>query len=220
MPLRPPPSTARVRPARAPLPAGTALWRVHHGTRSADTFNPVPADGQFGGGRFDATRDDPYPFLYVGFRPETALLEALVRSVPFNERGVRHLRRAALAGLVVSSLRTTADLTLVSLRDSADLAAACQDEWLVTADPPDYPQTRRWGHWLRERADWGQGLLWPSRRDLGNPTAVLFGDRTPAGTLKPGDEPPVRLDDAVGAAWLNARLDPFRVRVRPPRDGR
>ncbi|TDC70793.1 RES domain-containing protein [Actinomadura sp. GC306] len=218
MPPTPPPATAQVDPARAALPAGTVLWRVHRGTRSAETFNPVPADGQFGGGRFDATRDDPYPFLYAGFRPETALLESLVRSVPFNERGVRHLRRAALTGLVLSSVRTTADLDLISLRDSAELAAACQDEWLVTADPPEYPRTRRWGHWLRDRADWGQGLIWPSRRDLGNPAAVLFGDRTPPGLLKPGDEQPLPLDDAAGAAHLNALLAPFRIHVRPPRN--
>jgi hypothetical protein len=217
VPFAPPPLTARSTPASHVLPEGTLLWRVHRHTRSPGTFKAVASDGHFGGGRFDSTRDDPYPYLYVALRPETALLETLVRSIPFNEHGARYLRRAALTDLAVSSVRTTKELTLVSLLTGADLAAACQDEWLVTADPAEYAQTRRWGHWLRERADWGQGLIWPSRRDIGSPTAILFGDRVPEAALVPSDELPIRIDDRRGAAWLNRTLAPYRIQVKPPR---
>jgi hypothetical protein len=199
------------------MTSGTRLWRVYRRTRAATAFKPVPADRHFGGGRFDGTPDAPYAYFYAALNPETALLEALVRSIPFNHRGVRYLRRAALAELSVSAVETTADLKLISLLTTADLAASCQDEWLVQADPPEYPQTRRWGHWLREQAPWGQGLIWPSRRDIGRSTVVLFGDRTPPGLLTPVAGTTVDLDDADGARWLNATLAPYRVQVKPPR---
>ena len=217
MPFAPPPLSVKSAPARTKLSAGTVLWRVHRHTRSPGSFKPVPSDGHFGGGRFDSTPDDPYPYLYVALHPETALLETLVRGIPFDERGTRYLRRAALTDLAVSSVETTEDLTLISLLTSADLAAACQDEWLVTADPPEYAQTRRWAHWLRDRAPWSQGMVWPSRRDLGRSTVLLFGDRVPAAVLRPTADPAIRLDDAAGAFWLNRTLAPYRINVKPPR---
>ncbi|HEU5030426.1 MAG TPA: RES family NAD+ phosphorylase [Spirillospora sp.] len=217
MPPAPPPVTARSTPTATVLEAGTRLWRVHRRTRAATDFKAVPSDGQFGGGRFDGTRDDPYPFWYAALHAETALLEALVRGIPFDHRGVRYLRRAALAELAISAVDVAADLKLISLLTTADLAASCQDEWLIHADPPQYPQTRRWGHWLRERAPWGQGLVWPSRRDIGRPTTLLFGDRVPAEALASVPEATVALDDAAGARWLNERLAPYRVQVKAPR---
>jgi hypothetical protein len=225
VPFAPPPTKASATPNRGELPAGNRLWRVHRATRSAVEFKPKPADPHFGGGRFDSIPENPgdpppYPYLYVAQWPETALLETLVRGIAFDDRGVRSLRRAALADLVISAVDTTAPLTLISLLSTADLAAACQDEWLVQADPPEYPQTRRWAKWLRGQAPWAQGLVWPSRRDIGRSTAVLFGDRIPADALDPVVGGRVRLDDADGARWLNERLVPYRIRVKPPRSMR
>ncbi|MFE9102373.1 RES family NAD+ phosphorylase [Actinomadura geliboluensis] len=221
MPFTAPPTAARTTPNRAVLPAGTRLWRVHRGTRAPGDFKPVPADPHFGGGRFDSIPgDDEYPYLYAAPDPRTALLETLVRSIPFDDRGVRYLRRAALAGMVISAVESTSDLALISLLTSADLAAACQDEWLIHAEPHEYPQTRRWARWLRGHAPWGQGLLWPSRRDIGRPSAMLFGDRVDPGGLAPVPGPAVALDDAAGARWLNEQLAPYRIRVKPPRSPR
>lgn len=221
MPFTAPPTAAKTTPNRTVLPAGTRLWRVHRGTRGPGDFKPVPADPHFGGGRFDSIPgDDEYPYLYAAPDPRTALLETLVRSIPFDDRGVRYLRRAALAGMVISAVESTSDLALISLLTSADLAAACQDEWLIHAEPHEYPQTRRWARWLRGHAPWGQGLLWPSRRDIGRPSAMLFGDRVDPGELAPVPGSTVALDDAAGARRLNEQLAPYRIRVKPPRSAR
>jgi RES domain len=216
VPSTQPPTTSRWSSNRTVLPAGSTLWRVHRRTRSAADFKPVVSDRHFGGGRFDSTPDDPYPFLYVALRQETALLETLVRGIPFDSRGLRYLRRAALSGLCISAVETTTELTLISLLSAADLAASCQDEWLVHADPSEYAKTRRWGHWLRTRSPWGQGLIWQSRRDLGEPTSMLFGDRAGPAPLLPVPGSAIDLDGVDGAAWLNNVLGPYRIQVKAP----
>lgn len=215
MPPVPPPSSP-VAPHRAVLPADTVLWRVHRQTRPVMAFNPVAVDPLFGGGRFDATSADSYPYLYAAPEVETALLETLVRGIPFDEKGRRHIRRVAIKGMRVSALRPGRDLTLVALRTHVDLAAVCQDEWLVHADPDSYPQTRHWAHWLRAQAPWADGFVWPSRRDLGRESVILFGDRCAAGELREVPGSAVDLDDRDGADWLNRRLDPYNIRLRPP----
>ncbi len=198
MPLAPPPATARVSPNPLTLAAGTSLWRVHRKHRPSEEFKTRESDPHFGGGQFDAIAGDPYPYLYASLAPETALLETLVRSVPFE-------------------LTTVAELTLINLLTTVNLAAACQDEWLVQAEPAQYPQTRRWGQWLRVNTSWAQGFIWPSRRNLGERTLVLFGDRCAEGALRPVQGAAVDLDDAEGAAWLNQRLALYRIRVKLPR---
>jgi hypothetical protein len=198
------------------LAAGTWLWRVHNKTRSCSDFKSAGSDPHFGGGRFDGTTADPYPYLYAAAELQTALLETLVRGVPFNDRGSRLIRRAAITDCRISAFGLTQDLTLLSLLTTPDLAAACQDEWLVHASPADYPQTRRWAQWLRSQAPWAQGLAWPSRRDLGRSAVMLFGDRCPGGALQPEAGSAVDLDDAEGARWLNTHLGPYRISVKPP----
>jgi hypothetical protein len=216
MPLAPPPSTANASPNSVLLGAGTRLWRVHKKSRNGADFKSVASDAHFGGGRFDSTASDPYPFLYAAPEQETALLETLVRSIPFSDKGQRLIRRAAIADYRISAFSSAQDLTMLSLLTTPDLAAACQDEWLVHASPPEYPQTRRWAEWLRFQAPWAQGFAWPSRRDLGRQTIVLFGDRCPGGALhfEPGSS--VDLDDVDGAKWINTHLAPYRISVKPP----
>jgi hypothetical protein len=215
MPLAPPPS-ATASPQPVVLAAGTRLWRVHKRTRCGSEFKAVGSDPHFGGGRFDSTSADPYPYLYAASERQTALLETLVRGIPFNDRGGRLIRRAAIADFRISAFGLTQDLTMLSLLTTPDLAAACQDEWLVQAVPSDYPQTRRWAQWLRSQAPWAQGFVWPSRRDLGRQAFILFGDRSPSGVLcfEPGSS--VVLDDAEGADWINTHLAPYRISVKPP----
>lgn len=216
MPPVPPPPSARVTPHRSVLSAGTLLWRAHKRIRPVTAFNPAGADPLFGGGRFDATTADSYPYLYAAPEQQTALLETLVRGIPFDEKGHRLIRRAAIKGVRITALRPARDLNLVALRTHADLAAVCQDEWLVHADPPSYPQTRHWGHWLRAQAPWANGFIWPSRRDLGNESLILFGDRCGERELRDVPGSAIDLDDADGAQWLNKRLASYRISVRPP----
>lgn len=216
MPCMPPPVNYRGTPGRHSLPAGTQLYRVHRRKRAASEFSPIAADTLFGGGRFDPVAGREYPYLYATLSARTALAEVLLRDLAFNDRGTRILPRAAVRERQLSSLELTASLTLVALTTSAELAAVGQDEWLIQADPPAYPQTRGWGQWLRQQAPWAQGLVWPSKRDLGEKAVILFGDRCPQGSLRPGDVPPVDLEDEPGHSWLNEMLAGFRVTIRPP----
>jgi len=216
MPLTAPPTSASTTPSRFALAAGTRLWRVHRRYRSGTEFKAIEADRHFGGNRFDGTPDDPYSYLYAAPRQQTALLETLARGIPFDQNGWRLIRRAMINGYRITGIELVADLTLISLLTTADLAAACQDSWLIHSPPSDYPQTRRWGHWLRSQATWAQGFIWASDRDIGGRNVVLFGDRCPPGSLRALPESAVDLDDQAGARWLSGQLAPFRISVRPP----
>jgi hypothetical protein len=218
MPPARPPVTAKASPVATSVPAGTVLWRVHRRSRSSCQFKELKTDQVFGGGRFDSTENDLYGFLYAATDPDTALLETLVRGIPFDDDGWRRIRRVTVAKQRLSPLVTARDLTLVSLLTAADLAAVRQDEWLIQADPPAYPQTRRWGHWLRSQADWADGFVWPSRRNPGHQAFVLFHDRCHDDSLREtGPGRAIDLDDAAGAGWLNAQLASYRVWVSCPR---
>lgn len=216
MPLARPPAAANASPTSFVLSAHTRLWRVHRKHRSSSDFKAINADPHFGGSRFDSTADDPFPFLYAAHDEQTALLETLARGIPFNDRGERLLRRAALTNVRISALEPKMDLTLISLLTTEHLADACQDEWLIQTSQSEYPQTRRWGQWLRSQAPWAQGFVWPSARSIGRQSVVLFGDRCPAGALEAVPGTAVDLYDAAGAIWLNKQLEPYRISVRPP----
>lgn len=198
------------------LPAGARLWRVHQKGWPGSAFNTVGSDPHFGGGRFDGTQDDPYPYLYAAPETQTALLETLARGLPFNDKGERLIRRAATVGYCISAFEPAKSLTLISLQTTAHLAAACQDEWLIHCPAAEYAQTRRWGQWLRSQATWAQGFIWPSDRNLGGQNLVLFGDRCLNAALGVVPDTELDLDDADGARWLNSQLAPFRISVRPP----
>jgi len=216
MPCIPPASNYDGMPSRCVLPAGTELYRVHRQNRAGVEFSPVVARMLYGGGRFDPVSEDKYPYLYAAFSARTALAEVLLRSLPFNDRGTRLLPRAAVKERRLSSVTLTTEMTLLALTTSTELAAIGQDEWLVQADPSAYPQTRDWARWLRHQAPWAQGLVWLSKRDVGEKAVILFGDRCQPGDLRPGDQPPVDLDDDLGHKWLNEILAGYRVTLRPP----
>jgi RNA polymerase sigma factor (sigma-70 family) len=193
------------------VPAGTILWRVHTSKLRSNAFNPVPADIHFGGGRFDPTASDEFPYMYAASSQTSALAEALLRRMPFSEKGERVLPRAAVRGRQLAAVELTADLTLLSLLTPADRAAISQDEWIVQAGPASYPQTRDWGRWLRAKAPWAQGFAWPSPWDTGERLVVLFGDRIPPQAIQPcPGMVSTDLDDGPGAAFLKTTL-----RARP-----
>lgn len=216
MPASRPPDCYHGTPARHVLPAGTQLYRVHWQRHEAHEFVPreLIADAHFGGGRFDPTADDPYPYLYAAFSRGTALAERLLRGIPYDERGSRFLPRTEIRGRRVSSVALAADLTLLGLTTSKELAAVSQDEWLIHADSDDYGKTRRWGHWLRRQAPWAQGLVWPSKRDIGEQALILFGDRCRPADLKPGFLPTIDLDSPEGCTWLREMLADYRMTMR------
>jgi hypothetical protein len=215
-----PPITYRGTPCRRVLAPGTQLFRLHRRTRPVTEFVPRDrlADPHFGGGRFDPTAEDAYPYLYAAFSSSTALAERLLRDFPFTEHDARILPRATLRERRLSSLAVTRPVQLVALTTAPELAAVSQDEWLVQAGPDDYGKTRRWAHWLRGKAPWAQGFVWPSKRDVGEEAVILFGDRCAAADFGPGLIPHVDLDSYDGGVWLRDALADYRVTFRlPPR---
>ncbi|HXP18767.1 MAG TPA: RES family NAD+ phosphorylase [Streptosporangiaceae bacterium] len=205
------------RPVQTELPAGTVLFRVHPAGFPAHAFNPRPSHRYYGGGRFDATDDDRYPYLYAGESVDVAIAETLLRDLPLDSAGVQQLPRARVRGRRVSAVTTTADLSLVSLRSAADLGAVSQDPWLTTCGPQFYAQSRHWAHWIRRHAPTAAGYVWMSHREPTQQAFVLFGDRIPdeaittvaAPQLPQGDE--AEFDHPRGRRALIRRLRLYNV---------
>lgn len=214
--LKPPAAPSRP-PVLTTLPAGTVLFRVHQTVFPADSFNPVPSHRYYGGGRFDGTDDDPYPYLYAGESVDVAVAETLLRDLPPDDAGIRQLPLVRVRGRRISAVHITGDLPLVSLCSGTDLGAVAQDPWLTTCDPPDYAQTRHWGHWIRSHAPTAAGYVWFSRREPGRLSYVLFGDRVPAGAVTTVTDPRVppgpqaEFDTPRGRQALRVRLARYSV---------
>lgn len=200
------------------LAAGTVLSRVHLTRFTADAPNPNPADIRFGGGRFDGTDLDPYPFLYAGANDQAALAETLLRDLDPDDTGARFLAKLYWRGRQLSRLETTNDLELVTLCSGTDLGAIGQDTWLTWCGPDDYPQTRAWAQWLRTEAPNAAGVTWLSKREPAVPSFVFFGDRLPLdpfshspGPLDPKD---CNFDADDGFTWLQEAMRSYRVAIR------
>ncbi len=216
-PNQPPPPRYAGRPARFLLPAGTTLTRVHSTAFGVTQFNPTLALDDLRGGRFDATPEDEYAFLYAAEDDATAVSEALLRDLPGDEYGARLLPQARLSYVSISWLRTTADLGLVSLRSGRDLAAVGQDAWLTASPAAEYLMTRRWASAIRGWAPWACGLTWRSYREPEGFAYVFFDDRCPAGCFEevtdglpvpPGDQ---RFHVGAARLYVEGILASYRV---------
>ncbi|SFD25771.1 RES family NAD+ phosphorylase [Streptomyces aidingensis] len=200
------------------LPAGSELWRCHRTRRQPEEFNPTVWDTPFKGARFDSTPEDPYSYLYAGAEPATALAEVFLRQMEFDAAsGMRIIPWAQAAPYSLTRLRTTVELPLIRLLTEEDLAAVCQDSWLLETDV--YVQTRYWVRQLRARAPWATGVVWQSRRHRPRHACVLFGDRAGgAGALKPEPESSLDLGTPQGLAGANELLYRLRAVIQPPQD--
>jgi hypothetical protein len=224
MPNDIPPKGVTAQPRFVELPAGSFLWRV---TRQpgpaaggpASPFRPLPDPADYDprkSGRFDPTPECLYSYCYAALDDLTALCEVLLRDVGFSAPS-RYLLKAEVIGRRLSLLETRAPLWLVSLADAADLAAACQDSWLIHTERPDYRITQRWAHWLRDSSapggDGPAGLMWPAKREPGGRAVLLFGDRCAKAVVCSSFGERL-LDDEAGLKWLNLRLALLRTKVR------
>ncbi len=216
MPNLPPPTAYSGKPARSRLKTGARLTRIHDGRFSAVSFNPTLADRHWGGGRFDATPDDPYAFLYAGANDRCAVAETLLRNLPLLPTGSFLLPKKSLSGRRISWITPREDLKLVSLRSGRDLAQLGQDSWLTKSDWKDYGFTRRWGHQIRTWAPWAQGFVWRSRPEEASLAYVFFEDRCPAGFEEVDDPlltPPEdnRLDRDPALSYVRKLLAGYNV---------
>jgi hypothetical protein len=225
MPNDVPPKDITPQPRFFQLPAGSFLWRVTKqpgptagGPRSP--FRTLPDEASYDerkSGRFDPTLECEYSYCYAALDDLTALCEVLLRDVGFTAPS-RYLPKAEIASRRLALLETTKPLWLVSLADAADLAAVCQDSWLIHTGQADYRMTRRWAHWLRgSAAPDGHppaGLMWPAKREPGGRAVLLFGDRC-GDTVVCSSFGERLLDDEAGMKWLNLRLELLYTRVGP-----
>lgn len=214
------PPTAYVgAPSTLTVAAGTVLFRVHLSQYPPEWFSPVLSHRYYGGGRFDATEDDPYEYMYAGESIDIAVAETLLRDLTMNMAGTGLLPRAKVRGRRISAVELTVDVDLVALCSLRQLRAVAQDPWLTTAEPRDYAQTRHWGHWIRDKQPAAAGYVWMSRRDPAQRSYVFFEDRMPRGTVvatthpdvPPGDE--ADFDTPQGLRALRRRLSAYGVAV-------
>lgn len=200
-----PPNSFRGNAQLDSLSEGTVLYRVHSKNFVVDSFNPVPSHRYYGGGRFDATADDPYPYLYAGQSVEVALAETLLRDMPFNESGRSVLPRGRYAGRRISAVRVDRDIELVRLVSGEDLSAVAQTTWLTMCEPTHYAQSRHWAHWIRALAPTAAGYTWISRREPTQRSYVFFGDRSSGPILVPTVHPSVPTGDASDFDTMEGR---------------
>ncbi|MEU4065438.1 RES family NAD+ phosphorylase [Streptomyces wedmorensis] len=201
------------------IPAGTELWRAHKSHYAPDQFNNRISDIHFGGGRFEGTLLDPYHSLYLADTSVTALAETMLRSLHHTgPRGMREILYAAAEGRSLSCLRVRYDLTLVSLRCGADLAAVRTEPTLL--DEGNYAVARRWSSEIRAQAPDAQGLVWDSRRNRREDALVLYSDRVEhceGGPLEPVPGKGIRdLGSREGLERANELLKPLWAEISKP----
>jgi hypothetical protein len=178
-------------------------------------FSEAKFDPEFAG-RFDPTEKDPYSYCYAAFDDLTAICEVLLRDQSFQSP-TRYLPKKAVEDYQLTILETRAHLWLVSLLDAADLAAVGQDSWLIHAESAAcYKITREWARSLRDTGapdgNGPAGLVWPSKREPGGRSVLLFGDRCANSVVySPFGVRP--LDHGEGKDWLNRRLEVLCTRV-------
>lgn len=210
-----------LRPNLEVIPAGTELWRVHNSRYRPGQFNPTLADIHFNGGRFEGTVLDPYHSLYLAHSRLTAVAESVLRSTPYGLGGKRVIPYAAVHGRSLSMLRTTCELTVVSLVHEKDLAAVQQNADLLDGEH-SYAKARRWASEIRAQAPDAMGLVWQSRRNRPENVLVLFHDRFDdrhgrALEVVP-DQGIADLGSREGVKELNLLLDPLWAEVSRPLD--
>lgn len=176
-------------PTLVTLPPGR-WWRAHPfdaatGRWAADAFNDDPrADARFSPLRDAAGR--VVPSLYAARSEEGALMESVLRDVPFPSTGYQHRFARDRAGPYhLSPVEMRQPLRLVDLTSAGLAAMGLRPSDLFESNRPDYPRTREWAVWWRERQPAAQGLYWMSRRFNEVPVLVLWADRVPPGTVLP-----------------------------------
>ena len=213
--------TARARPALETLAAGTRLWRIHRavhqaaGGRVADdgtVFNP----GLGGPTRFAPLRDadgSAVPTMYLGASRRGALFETVLHdqmpgSVVDSVRWREH---------VLTALRLEVDVEIVSLHGQGLRSLGLYAADVTHTYPSGYSRATRWAAWLHRHTE-AAGLSWSSHQDDDEGAYVLWGDRLPAGALRPerlteGGAAPLRLGHGDGLDWTMGVAASVRVEV-------
>ncbi len=210
----PPPERPPNEPVVSVIPAGTTLYRVHSASFGPVDFNPTDPDAPEagGGGRFDSLAGKP-PFLYAARSAGTSIAEALLRDVPFDDRGMRELPRVALERRCLSEVLVVEDLEVVAAHGEG-LSRLGQDTWLTRCDAAEYAQCRAWGAAIMGWFPQAAGLEWRPRHDDDGLAVCLYETRA-GHALEAGRT--LELWRGEGLALARAAL--LRFGVAPPSFG-
>jgi hypothetical protein len=191
---RTPPPPDKLHVTLTSLAKGEVLHRVHQRKYEAERFNP----GVQGSARFSPIQDEhgnPIPTLYGGTTVECALMETVFHDVP-HSAGFKSFDKGKLAGQMHSTVRIEQALQLVDLASVPLRKLGVTRRQLIDTEKDQYPATRKWAEAIYRQCPQAQGLSWVSRQDDSACAVVLFGDRIPAGALRPEALSRSLLDDA------------------------
>jgi RES domain-containing protein len=169
----------------APAP----LYRVYRLPFGAAAFNPMDR----GNARFSplkvadsssAAGTRIVPTMYAGTSIEVALMEMVLRDLPFPSAGhivtfpspSKEDRRAT--SLMVGSPLKLADFRALPLQ-----RLGLTRTEVVDCNVSHYPNTRPLASWVYEKATTAQGIVWTSRQHGTGEAFIFFEDRIPPGTI-------------------------------------
>lgn len=185
----PVPDPAALDPLTQSWPQDRQIIRCHDSRFGATEFNPG-----FGSGRFHPFKDRAgraVPTLYGASSLDGAFSETIFHGVSIRGPG-RIVRRGSLKPMLVSTLASVRDLTLVQLHGYGLRRLGISRAELIETDSDRYGETVRWAQALHDRDESVDGLIWVSRQHDTSSALVLFGDRVQRKHLRV-IEPPLPL---------------------------
>ncbi len=168
-----------------PWGAGATMHRVHETIYAVDRFNSSPK----GNARFSPLHDPSgsvIPTLYAATTPRGALMESVLRDVPYRV-GFKNVDPKRLEARVCSTLRFKTDFHLLDLSKVALRGLGIQPRQLIDTTKEHYPVTRAWAEQVYAAHPHLQGFLWSSRQDDRALAVMLFGSRVQASDILDGN---------------------------------
>ncbi len=198
-------------------------WRVHPHDPSTGRFAPEAFnDSGLGNGRLSpivAEQDGKrrvVPTLDAASTPAGALMETVLRAVPFPSEGhIFDLTGALQAPLRLSEIVQPEPVRLADLTTLGLQRMRLWPSDLFESEMDDYPRTRQWATWIYQAAPDAQGMLWMSTRHNQATSAVFFGDRIAPGMLRPGGVALVPLSHPSVRETLIVLLDRLGCGISP-----
>ncbi|UOE46144.1 RES family NAD+ phosphorylase [Agromyces larvae] len=182
---------------------------MHGNTRLGNEFNP----GAGGRTRFAFFLRPPVPVLYAATTEEAAISESILHDVPAAGGQVRP---RDYQGRVVSRLKTTTDLRLVSFHGLGLRQLGIEPRQLTDTESIHYDRTVQWAeaaHEFERQGRRAHGTSWMSRRCNSDKAVMLFGDRVPADALAIDASYGRAFDLPADLAWLSDFCAPLHIDV-------
>lgn len=201
MPPAPPNLEIAATPIITTIRQGTVIWRIHSSIYGATQYNPT-IPGPMSGGRFDATTNDSYAYLYAGSDTIAAVAETLLRDRP-NVPMVYQVPLIKLRDKMISKLETSTPLNTVKLHGAGLHAIGQSDNWLTSCGAGEYQHTRPWASAIRHWSPIAAGIEYRPRHEDDRLAYIFFADRCPEGALNVLDT--FRIDEAGNGFTLVKR---------------